>query len=1160
MDMKTKNRMACVAALLTLSQPWTAGAASLTWDANNTGAGQTNGAGAWLGANQWWDGVGNVTWTDGDDATFGGPATAGGAVTLGSPAVVNTLTFNPSFTGTYTLGSSGQAMTINSGITKNAGSAAVTLASPITLGGAQTWLNNSTTTLLVNTPGVTNAGFDLTIDGTGPTTFGVINNAAVTLAGSGGLTKNGTGRLVWGGVNAGYSGTTTLNGGVTLVNSIGTIGSGNLTMNGGVYEEYWTNTFTRTLGAGAGQVQIIGGTSGFSESGATGMTVRLNNSAAFEVVWGSALFNPSTLVLQAASAQNGSSLTFDNKIDLNGADRTIANQATGTASATIAQAIRTSSGTAGLVKTGPGQIILSNAANTYNGATTVNQGILTATVTGALPGFATPGNVVVAANATIGVRTGAWTAANIDSLRTAATWSASTSRLGIDTTAGNFSYSSNIIEALTVNKLGSNTLTLSGNNSYTGGTILSGGTLAVGSATALPATGTISFNGGGIQSSDATARTLSNPISFGGDATIGGTGNMTFTDTGVVGLGATRTITVTNSGVNATFAQSFSGAGFGITKAGVGTLTLTGNNTFTGATAINAGTIILNNDGDVTGSAVTFGGNNTGLTITGGSGVTSTWNAGGGTFGTGANLYNNIQVLIDGAGTAGSAVVTNVGTLVWGRTATNSTLLLTNGGQMNVNGEIRIGNPYYSEAGGANLTIQGGAATSTLTGAGTNDFYIGYGERTGSKNNVVTVSSGGVLTGIRDMVVGHVFDAQNNANPSTNNQLLVTGTGTASMRGISLGYANATSSRTATANIVSVTGGGTLSSTGTIYIGRANLAGSQSNGNTMTISGPGSSWSAGGQTVYVGHTNNASAQSNNNILTVDNGGVLSNINNLHVGFGTGTETGNQVVLNGGSITANNITLYAGNSLLIGTAGGALGGDITNNGTFTINSAVPVTLAGNISGAGGLTHAGSGATTLSGGNSYAGDTTVSGGTLLVEGYTEATGLVNVSSGATLGGSGQAGIVTVTDGFFSPGGVADNTMDLNSLTLDPAATLVIGLDDPMLPAWNDLVQISTSLTLAGQINVMAQPGAPGYDFLSATAGTQWLVMTYAPGNLTNAGPVTIGSAPALASGLAWSVDTTTTDGSVFLTVVVPEPASSALLAAGLLVLFLRRQRIS
>jgi hypothetical protein len=54
----------------------------------------------------------------------------------------------------------------------------------------------------------------------------------------------------------------------------------------------------------------------------------------------------------------------------------------------------------------------------------------------------------------------------------------------------------------------------------------------------------------------------------------------------------------------------------------------------------------------------------------------------------------------------------------------------------------------------------------------------------------------------------------------------------------------------------------------------------------------------------------------------------------------------------------------------------------------------------------------------------------------------------------------------------------------------------------------------------------------------------------------GDLTIASAPALASGLGWSVDTTSTDSSVFL-VVVPEAGTAALLGLGTLVLLLRRR---
>jgi hypothetical protein len=261
-------------------------------------------------------------------------------------------------------------------------------------------------------------------------------------------------------------------------------------------------------------------------------------------------------------------------------------------------------------------------------------------------------------------------------------------------------------------------------------------------------------------------------------------------------------------------------------------------------------------------------------------------------------------MLIDGKGFAGSAVMTNVKILAWGRTATSSTILLTDGGQMNVNGEIRIGNPYYSEAGGANVTIGGGTATSTFTGNAGQDFYIGYGERTGSKNNIVTVSSNGVLTNVRDMYVGHVFDAQNNANPSMNNQLLVTGTGTASMRGISLGYANASSSRTANANIVSVTSGGTLTSSGSILIGRANQTGSQANSNTATVTGTGSSWNVGNQPVYVGNAV-AGAVSTGNVLTASSGGVATNISALIV------KAANTLSLGAGGLIAATAVTNAG---------------------------------------------------------------------------------------------------------------------------------------------------------------------------------------------------------------------------------------------------------
>ncbi|MEI6506114.1 MAG: hypothetical protein WCO90_09580 [Planctomycetota bacterium] len=97
-----------IAVLLALAAG--APAATITWDADGTTGGVSDGAGAWLGSNQWWDGASNVNWSSGDDGVFGVGGT-GGAVTLSSATTAGSLMFNP-FSGTYTLGTSGQTLTL----------------------------------------------------------------------------------------------------------------------------------------------------------------------------------------------------------------------------------------------------------------------------------------------------------------------------------------------------------------------------------------------------------------------------------------------------------------------------------------------------------------------------------------------------------------------------------------------------------------------------------------------------------------------------------------------------------------------------------------------------------------------------------------------------------------------------------------------------------------------------------------------------------------------------------------------------------------------------------------------------------------------------------------------------------------------------------------
>jgi autotransporter-associated beta strand protein len=93
--------------------------------------------------------------------------------------------------------------------------------------------------------------------------------------------------------------------------------------------------------------------------------------------------------------------------------------------------------------------------------------------------------------------------------------------------------------------------------------------------------------------------TIGNAITFSDNPTFTtGTAEKSLIFTGDASLGATRTLTVeTGSTVNTAFVEfsgDISGSGFGIIKAGAGSLVLSGNNTYTGDTTVSTGKLIVN--------------------------------------------------------------------------------------------------------------------------------------------------------------------------------------------------------------------------------------------------------------------------------------------------------------------------------------------------------------------------------------------------------------------------------------------------------------------------------------------------------------------------------------------------------------------------------------
>lgn len=73
-------------------------------------------------------------------------------------------------------------------------------------------------------------------------------------------------------------------------------------------------------------------------------------------------------------------------------------------------------GTSGIVKAGTGHVYFTGS-NSYTGITRVNNGTLTLEDIGAAPGRNTPGMIIVAGGATLGINAGTYAGTSVDTLR-----------------------------------------------------------------------------------------------------------------------------------------------------------------------------------------------------------------------------------------------------------------------------------------------------------------------------------------------------------------------------------------------------------------------------------------------------------------------------------------------------------------------------------------------------------------------------------------------------------------------------------------------------------------------------------------------------------------------------------------------------------------------
>lgn len=143
--------------------------------------------------------------------------------------------------------------------------------------------------------------------------------------------------------------------------------------------------------------------------------------------------------------------------------------------------------------------------------------------------------------------------------------------------SNSFTFSNLISGAGSVDKRGAGTVTLTAANTYTGGTLISQGTLTLGSSNRLASTGSLFVFAGATFNLNGFNQTVG---AFGGPGTA------------AIGAGS---LTVGNE-LDRTFQGNLTGSGTFI-KQGTGSLTMSGNNAaYTGTTTVTSGLLTVNGD------------------------------------------------------------------------------------------------------------------------------------------------------------------------------------------------------------------------------------------------------------------------------------------------------------------------------------------------------------------------------------------------------------------------------------------------------------------------------------------------------------------------------------------------------------------------------------
>jgi autotransporter-associated beta strand protein len=1029
------------------------------------------------------DGVVNVTGAliagsiTGGANTITGAATVttvnGGTLTVGGVATVTTLT-----TGTLNAnGATAAVTTLNGGNIALGSSTALTVSdgthAGVISGATGTLTKSGAGTLILS--GANTFGGAITISagtlqiGAGSTTgsigAGAIANSGIlainrsdnlsfanVISGTGSLTKSAAGTLTLATANTFDGGVTiAANGGTVIVGHNNALGTGQVTLAG--------NTAQLTLADG---ITVANPMFLTSTGGVQARTLRLQ-AGATSATYAGAISNLSTNTL-AFTVDAGGTLTVSGIISGNG-----------------------------LSKTGAGTAILSGT-NTYTGATTVSAGTLqvaSESNLGAVPGSFVAGQLALGEASTQGI------------LKSTGTTSLSANR-GVTLAAGGGAFDVAASTTLTIasavtgtgalTKSGAGLLDLKmGTPQYGGTTTINGGTLRFTNVADLGAVSTMVFNinnGSTLEfqsSVGGSNRTVLNNKTFTFGASGGGTinfnGGNNLTQNGVHNFvttgGAKNRISQTNGGLinnqssgNTVFnvadgtdavdlelsAQWVNGT---LTKAGLGTMAITGVHTGNFDLDIDAGVLEIGGSASLNGGTFTAAITNDG-TFRYGSSAAQTMS--GIISGTGAlTKLGSGNLTLSGANTFTGATLVSAGTLTVSAGALAGTTGITVNGATLAAANYNLAATLALDA-TATATISGETLTFTgaVTNAGTTDNALNFSASTG----IITLTSlagagktrfgsdadvlGGISVGTVTVVgalganitggtvtAGSLAGAVSGGNVTVTN--LLTG-------GVSAGTVNAGSltgnisggAVTLTSLLMGDVSGGTVSAaalTGNVSAGAVTLMGALT-GNVLAGAG---TVSAGSMAGNVASSVTISGLLNGEITAGTNS--LGSLASASVTGGTNTITGAATVttVNGGTTTVGGvatITTLTTGTLTFNGASGSIG--TLTDGTFNLNGAAATvgtlsagtinlaastaltvdsgTFSGSLAGSGSLIKATSGILTLTGANaSFTGSTTINAGELIIQNAGSlGTSAITVASGAILdlGGLSITNAITAT----------------------------------------------------------------------------------------------------------------------------------------------------